>query len=638
MCGIAGRIDPGGGGDPVLLRAMCDAMVHRGPDSAGYLVDGGVMLGMRRLAIIDVAGGDQPRFSEDGSVAVVFNGEIYNHRELRAGLLARGHVLSSDADTEVIAHLWEEHGPDCVTHLRGMFAVAIWDAGRRELLLARDRLGKKPLYWSDAGGILRFGSEPRVVLQDPDVPRDVDPVAIDAFLVNQYVPHDLCAFAALHKLPPASRLHWRPGDGAPVIDRYWHLDYEPKDRLELPEAAERVRELLLEATRLRLMSDVPLGAFLSGGTDSAAVVAAMARTSAEPVRTFSVAFADAEFDETPYARMVAERYGTDHQRLEVGPLDAGLLPRLAWHFGEPFADPAALPTYQLSELARAHVTVALSGDGGDESFAGYRRYWQLARTLPAERVPAPARRAAARALAAVAGGTEGRSALPRAARLAHRLTLSPAARYSDLFRYLTDADRDRLYTDEFRAAVAGRDPLAHVEAAWATRPGSAPVDRLMAVDLDTYLPDDLLPKVDVTSMAHSLEVRAPLLDHVLVEEAARMPVALKLRGTDGKVVLREAVRPWLPDGLLDRPKQGFAVPLERWLREELRDLPELVLLDPRATERGLFRPGAVRALIEEHRDGTDRSAQLWALINLELWFRTCVDRVTATAAELPALL
>lgn len=638
MCGIAGRVDPGGSGDPALLHAMCDAMVHRGPDSAGYLVDGGVMLGMRRLAIIDVAGGDQPRFSEDGSVAVVFNGEIYNHRELRAGLLARGHVLSSDADTEVIAHLWEEHGPDCVTHLRGMFAVAIWDAGRRELFLARDRLGKKPLYWSDAGGILRFGSEPRVVLQDPDVPRDVDLVAIDAFLVNQYVPHDLCAFAALRKLPPASRLRWRPGDAAPAIDRYWHLDYEPKDRLELPEAAERVRELLLEATRLRLMSDVPLGAFLSGGTDSAAVVAAMAQTSAEPVRTFSVAFADAEFDETPYARMVAERYGTDHQELEVGALDAGLLPRIAWHFGEPFADPAALPTYQLSELAREHVTVALSGDGGDESFAGYRRYWQLARTLPAERVPASARRALARALAALAGGTEGRSTLPRAARLAQRLTLSPSARYSDLFRYFTDADRERLYTDEFRAALAGSDPLAHVEAAWASHPGVEAVDRLMAVDLDTYLPDDLLPKVDVTSMAHSLEVRAPLLDHVLVEEAARMPVALKLQGTDGKVVLREAVRPWLPDGLLDRPKQGFAVPLVRWLREELREVPEQVLLDPHATSRGLFRPEAVRALIDEHRSGADRSAQIWALVNLELWFRTCVDQVVATAAELPALL
>ncbi|MCD6726516.1 MAG: asparagine synthase (glutamine-hydrolyzing) [Solirubrobacteraceae bacterium] len=636
MCGIAGRIDPGGHHDEVLLRRMCDAIEHRGPDSAGYLVDGGVMLGMRRLAVIDLAGGEQPMFNEDRSVAVVFNGEIYNHDELRADLRRRGHSFATRSDTEVIAHLWEDHGPSFVERLRGMFAIAVWDSVRRELLLARDRLGKKPLHWTLAGGVMRFGSEPRVLLQDPAVPRDVDPAALDAFLVNQYVPHDLCAFSALRKLAPASRLLWRPGAGEPRVERYWHPEHEPKLAIELPEAAEQVRELLLESTRIRLMSDVPLGAFLSGGMDSAAVVAAMARTHSGTIRTFSVAFPGSTVDETPYALEVARHCGTEHEVLEVEPVHAALLPRLAWHFGEPFADPAALPTYQLAELARERVTVALSGDGGDEAYAGYRRYWQLARTLPADRVPLPLRRGLARALAA-ARGTEGRSPLQRAARLAQRLTLSPAARYADLFRYLRESDRRSLYSDELQSALAGRDPLEHVERAWASSAGLDPIDRVMAVDRETYLPDDLLAKVDVASMARSLEVRAPLLDHVLVEHAARLPAELKMHGTRGKIVLRAAAEPWLPPGFLDRPKQGFAVPLAHWLRHELRGLPEDVLLDPRSVDRGLLRPQAVRALVAEHDAGLDRSAQIWALVNLELWFRTCVDQVSTTPAELPAL-
>ncbi len=636
MCGIAGKVTDGEPVSAELLTRMCDSIRHRGPDGEGIHLEGPVGLGMRRLAVIDLVSGDQPLASEDGQVIAVFNGEIYNHVALRAELERRGHRFRGHSDGEVIVHLYEEYGARCVERLGGMFAIALWDARERLLMLARDRVGKKPLYYSRSGPGLLFASEPRAILLDPEVPREVDPHAIDAFLVNQYVPHDLCAFKAVAKLAPGSRLLWHPG-GEPRVERYWSADYLPKRAISAAEAEERVRTIILEATRARLMSDVPLGAFLSGGVDSSIVVAAMAMTSAEPVRTFSVSFPGSDVDEAPYARAVADRYGAEHTELAVGPPDPDLLPRIAWHFGEPFADPAALPTFQLSELTRRHVTVALNGDGGDESFAGYRRYWQLARTRPADGLPRASRRALASAAARLAGGTEGRAPLPRAARLASRLALSPAHRYADLFRYFRNEDRERLYTPEFAAHVAASDPLAHVADAWERRSGLGAVDRLMAVDLDTYLPDDLLAKVDVTSMANSLEVRSPLLDHGLIEFAASLPARLKLRGTEGKVVLRDAVRGWLPDEILDRPKQGFAVPLSNWLREGMRDVPEEVLLDPVATARGIFREEGVSRLIAEHREGRDRADQLWAMINLELWFRTCVDRTVATPAELPTL-
>ncbi|MEA2429254.1 MAG: hypothetical protein QOF37_2882 [Thermoleophilaceae bacterium] len=636
MCGIAGLVTSREPVDRAAVERMCDCLVHRGPDSQGLHVDGPVGLGMRRLSIIDLVSGDQPLYSEDRQVVLVFNGEIYNHVPLREELRAHGHSFSGGSDAEVVVHLWEEMGPACLERLRGFFAFAIWDGRRGELFLARDRLGKKPLYWAHEGGALLFASEPRALFQDGRVPRTVDPRAIDAYLVNQYVPHDLCAFAHVHKLPPASWLRWRPG-GEPEIGRWWRLEYGPKSGLSDGEAVERFRELFLESTRLRLMSDVPLGAFLSGGVDSSAVVAAMAMTSPETVRTFSVRFPYQGFDEAPYARAVAEHYGTEHHELEIGEPDASLLPRIAWHFGEPFADPAALPTYQLSELTRRHVTVALAGDGGDESFAGYKRYRQLAATLKADRLPAGLRRGVAAALRRAAGGTEGRSPLPRAARLAARLALTPASRYADLFRYLREQDRQSLYGPWLREQLASGHPLAHVERAWAERDGLEPLDRLMAVDLETYLPDDLLAKVDVTTMANSLEMRAPFLDHELMEFAARLPVPQKLRGGEPKWLLREAVRDWLPPGHLDREKLGFAVPIGAWLRGQLAELPEQVLLDPVAQARGVFDPAAVRRTIEEHRGGLDRSQQLWAMLNLELWFLTCVDSSPATAAGVPAL-
>ena len=637
MCGIAGVVAHGKPVGEELVAAMCEAMRHRGPDSAGLHVEGNVGLGIRRLAIIDLVTGDQPLYSEDGSVVLVFNGEVYNHAALRRELRASGHRFATRTDGEVIVHLWEQYGTGCVERLRGMFAFAIWDARRNMLFLARDRLGKKPLFYARRGGSLRFASEPQAILQDPDIPREVDPVALDAFLVNQYVPHHLCAFRHLHKLPPASTLVWRPG-GEPVVSRYWRLSYEPKSSASKADAAEALRHEILQATRLRLASDVPLGAFLSGGLDSSTVVAAMAMTSSATVRTFSAAFPGHVLDETPHARRIARRYATDHCELEVGPPDADLLSRMAWHFGEPFADPAGLPTFQLCELTRRHVTVALNGDGGDESFAGYRRYWQLAATRSAERVPLAIRRGLARAAEHLARGTEGRTPARRGARLARRLALPAPRRYSDLFRHFSDRDRQQLYGPMLRAAREESDPLAHVERAWGTAQFDDWVDRAMATDLDTYLPDDLLVKVDLCSMANSLEVRSPLLDHELMEFAATLPRALKMRERTGKLILREAVRPWLPDEILDRPKHGFGVPIADWLRDELRSMPAEILLDPRSRDRGTFEPAEVRRVIDEHHQGLDRSLQLWAMLNLELWFRTCVDPPRVRPAERPTVV
>jgi asparagine synthase (glutamine-hydrolysing) len=630
MCGIAGKVT---GGKPVergLIERMCAALVHRGPDSGGVHVRGPAAIGMRRLAVIDVEGGAQPIYSEDGSIVLVLNGEIYNHRALRRELAGRGHALRSGSDAEVVVHLYEELGAACVDRLQGMFAFAVWDERRGRLMLARDRLGKKPLYWALHGGALVFGSEPRALLQDPELPREPDPVAIDAFLVNQYVPHHLCAFRGMRKLAPASTVVWSPG-GTPHVARYWDLEYRPKLRLGADEAAERLRGLILAATGRRLESEVPLGALLSGGLDSSTVVAAAVRASGRRIKTFSVAFRDQGVDESAHARAVARHCGTEHHELELDAIEPGLLPRIAWHLGEPLADPAVVPTFQLAELTRRHVTVALNGDGGDESFAGYDRYRRLASTRPAEALPAHARRALASRLLRLAGGDEGRAPWPRAARLARRAALSPPRRYADLFRHFGEADRGGLYGPALSHALDQYDPLSHVEAEWLARPGVGWADRAMATDLRTYLPDDLLAKVDLTSMAHGLEVRSPLLDQELMAFAARLPARLKGNLTSGKLLLKRAVRPWLPAEIIDRPKHGFAVPIAAWLRGPLREFAEDMLLDRATVARGMLAPAGVRAALRDHAAGHDRSLAIWTMLSLELWLRTCVDAMPATA-------
>jgi asparagine synthase (glutamine-hydrolysing) len=627
MCGIAGKLDMRGPVDDALLARMCSVIEHRGPDSRGAHTEDGVALGMQRLSIIDLATGDQPIYNEDRSVVVVHNGEIYNYKELREGLRERGHTLATQGDTEVIVHLYEEHGERCVEHLRGMFAFALWDRSKRRLLLARDRVGKKPLFYRATPDAFWFASEPKSILQDPEVPRDVDRDAIDSYLQLQYVPHPLSAFAALKKLPPAHTLVWEPG-GSPRLRRYWQLSYEDRSGgASQAEMEEQVREGLIEATRLRMRSDVPVGAFLSGGVDSSAVVAAMAKAGSPQVRTFSIGFDVEAYDETSYAREVARQYGTEHHEFRVEPSAMEVLSQLVWHYGEPFADSSAIPSFYLAQLTRQHVTVALNGDGGDESFAGYQRYANQHLAGRLHVVPAPLRRAAGRLMERVGPGAEHRDARSRAHRVATSMAMDEWERYAMWMSYFRLSETERLYTREFRDSLpAERTAPGLIGAAWHATDASNLTERMLATDVETYLPGDLLVKMDIATMAHSLEVRSPFLDHVFMERVAGMPASAKLAGRTTKSLLKEAVRPWLPDDLIDRPKMGFGVPLAEWFRGALRDLPAEILLDPAAVDRGWFEPAEVRRLIDSHVSGAqDNAYKLWALLQLELWLRTYVD-------------
>ncbi len=604
---------------------MCALVEHRGPDARGVFLEDGVGLGIQRLAIIDLEAGDQPIFNEDRSVVVVLNGEIYNYVELRERLQRSGHRLTTQTDTEVIVHLYEDHGEDCVNFLRGMFAFAIWDRRRGRLLLARDRLGKKPLFYSHCDKTIWFASEPRAILADPQVPRDVNFRAIDSFLQLSYVPHPESAFAALRKVPPAHTLSWE--DGRFETRRYWKLTYASKPSGgSSAEREEMLREQLLEATRLRLRSDVPLGAFLSGGVDSSAVVAAMAREASGRVKTFSIGFAADEFDETPYAREVAKLFDTDHHELRVEPNALEILPRLVWHYGEPFADISAIPSFHLAELTRQHVTVALNGDGGDESFAGYRRYVAYRLMERLRYVPRPLWRLGATMSEQLGSGAQVDGARARASRFARAMLMEPADRHRIWMNCLSRSELDQLYTPEF-ANNLGANLVEHtLEDAYAASDADSELERLLDTDVNTYLPGQLLVKIDIATMASSLEVRSPLLDHQLMETAAALPVSDKVRGFTTKHIFKQALRPWLPEHILDRRKSGFGVPLANWFRSELRELPRDVLLDERSASRGIFRTEALETLIDDHLGGRrDNSGRLWSLIQLELWLRTYID-------------
>ncbi len=626
MCGIAGKVSGSEAIDPALLVRMCSVIEHRGPDSRGTFLDDGVGLGIQRLRVIDLDTGDQPIYSEDESVVVILNGEIYNYRELRDELIGGGHRFSTASDTEVIVHLYEDYGSECVHHLRGMFAFALWDRRRRRLLLARDRLGKKPLFYAQRGDTLWFGSEAKAILQDDSIERDIDLEAIDSFLHYQYVPHPLSAFAALRKLPPAHTLTW---DAARIdIKRYWRLSYRPgHEAVTEQEAHGLIRDKLLEATRLRLRSDVPLGAFLSGGVDSSAVVAAMAKQSSQPVKTFSIGFDVDTYDETRYAREIAELFETDHHELRVEPKAMEVLPTLVWHYGEPFADSSAIASLYLAQLTRRHVTVALNGDGGDENFAGYTRYVGNRVAERIARLPSPLKRVMS-GVAAVIGTTRQDSTFrSRIHRVSERARLEPDVRYSIWMAYFNETEREKLYTPEFRAQVGEARTLSLFREPYRTSDAPDPVNRLLDIDVNTYLPGDLLVKMDIASMAHSLEVRSPLLDHELMELCAGFPGAWKLRGGTTKKLFKDALRPWIPGHLLDRPKWGFGVPIDTWLRGPLREFPREVLLDSRSIERGFFRADYVRGLIDDHVSGRqDNANRIWALIQLELWLRTYVDQ------------
>ncbi|MDP9841368.1 asparagine synthase (glutamine-hydrolyzing) [Streptosporangium lutulentum] len=618
MCAIAGAVSTGCV-DPDTVRDMCETMVHRGPDGSGLHTEPSTVLGMRRLAVVDVAGGDQPVYSEDGTVVAVFNGEIYNFAELRAGLLARGHRLTSGGDSECLVHLYEEYGDSLVHHLRGMFAFALWDGRRRRLLLARDRVGKKPLYWGIRSGSLRFASELKALVRDPEWRTEVDPIALHHYLTFQYVPAPWSIIEGIHKLPPGSTLVWEGGDVR--VNRYWRLDATPRPTGPVEEEAERLRELLLEATRLRMIGERPIGAFLSGGLDSSAVVAAMARQSSKPVRTFCIGFEDAGFDERKHAGEVAGLYGTDHSELVVTASPLDVLPSLAWHFDEPFADSSAIPSLLVARMSSREVTVALNGDGGDESFGGYRRYALFQRAAHL-RVPSMAAPLLERAGQSLRSRSRQGSPARRAGWGMELAGLSPADRYTRLMSYFTERQKAEIYSPWQRSRVAGVSSGAVIEQAFGESAAGCDLTRVMDVDVNTYLPGDLLVKADLSTMACSMEARSPFLDHVIMEWAAGLPGDLKIRDGTTKYLLKRALGDWLPSHLVERPKMGFGVPLASWLRTGLRPLAHDLLTDVTARDRGLFDPRAVARLLSEHAGGRDHSNRIWTLMQFELWHRT----------------
>lgn len=628
MCGICGVVRADGGPvDEGLLRRMASTLRHRGPDGEGYRTGPGWGFGHRRLAIIDLAGGAQPMSNEDSSVWITYNGEVYNFAGIARRLRARGHVFRTRCDTEVLVHLYEERGERLVEDLRGMFAFGIWDARERRLLLARDRAGKKPLYFAEAGGNLWFASEMKALLEVPEIPRDVDREAIDLYLTYQYVPRERTIFRSIRRLLPAHLLVWKAGRSR--TERYWDIDFRRKTSLSLAEAREEFRRLLLEATRLRLVSDVPLGAFLSGGIDSSAVVAAMAEASSAPVKTFSIGFPEADYTETRYAKMVADRFGTDHTEFTVEPKALEVLPSLVWHYDQPFADSSAIPTYYVSKVTRAHVTVALNGDGGDELFAGYDRYRGVLLAERARRVlPEGLRTGLHRAASVLPEGAGRVSYARRLRRFLEAVTTDDAAATNlRLFGYFDEAMKADLYTPEMRAATRGAGAPALYLDAVARAPADDLLDRLLYTDVTNYLADCLLVKVDVASMAVSLECRSPFLDHEVMEFAASLPAAWKVRGPFGKWFLRRAYEEILPRPILERGKMGFGVPIAPWFRGEMRGYLRDVLLDPASLRRGYFRREAVEALIAEHERGARNHAhRLWALLALEMWHRVVLER------------
>ena len=632
MCGIAGIIwqDARRPGDGAQAQSMARALAHRGPDGEGVEVLGPAALAHRRLAIVDLSpAGRNPLSNEDGSVWVTFNGEIYNFQELRGELLAKGHVFRSRTDTECLVHLYEELGEDMVPRLRGMFAFAIWDVKKRKLLAARDRLGKKPFHYREDPDAFRFASEPAALHAGMrDVAADLETVHLA--IHYGYVPCPRSAFEGARKLPPAHLLTWEPGKRAQVR-RYWQVDYRAKLDASTPAARarieERLRELILESTRLRLISDVPLGAFLSGGIDSSSVVAAMARSQHDAVKTFTIGFSEKAFDERAYARSVARQYRTEHLERLVEPDVVSILPQLVTRYGEPFADSSALPTWAVSKVAREKVTVALSGDGGDETWGGYLRFTanEMARVY-GRYVPRPARAALLRLLEAVPRSARAPLIVRYARRFLTTFELGPARRNAEWGLVVKRDTTRALYDPDFERRMSGLEPASVYLDKWNEALCDTDEERALYADLSLYMPDDILVKVDIASMCHGLECRAPLLDHHVVELAARVPPREKFGMRRTKIMLKRAMRPWLPSVLLDRPKRGFSVPVGTWLRGPLLPLLRDTVLSERARARGIFAPRAVERLISEHVGGTwNWGAELWGMLWLELWFRDQID-------------
>jgi asparagine synthase (glutamine-hydrolysing) len=640
MCGICGivSIDPRERITSSMVVHMRDTLTHRGPDDCGVYIGPGVGLGHRRLSIIDLSpDGRQPMVNENGTVFVVFNGEIYNFESLRRRLIAEGHRFKSRTDSEVIVHLYEEHGPDCVRYMRGMFAFGVWDERHRSLLLARDRLGKKPLFYRFDGERLLFGSEAKAILAYPKVMPEADLNAINHYLSFGFVPSPLTAFKGIKKLPPAHTLVFE--DGKILVRRYWRLNYGPKLDIDEEEACEEIVGRLSEATRLRMISDVPLGAFLSGGIDSSAIVAVMAGLSAKPVKTFSIGFKQAEYDERPYARLVAERFGTDHHEFEVEPAHAvDLVEKLVWHYNEPYADSSALPTYYLSKLTREHVTVTLNGDAGDENFAGYRRYSVSRMASYLEKAPASLRSILGMLISSLYRLTGGDSRLAERSRaLSEVLRVDWRLGYAYMLSHFREDRKHQLYSPEFASEVADCRSEELVLELFRQADTEDPIDSTLYVDVNLYLPEDLLVKVDIASMAVALEARSPMVDHEFMEFAARLPSKFKLSGSSTKAIFKRALSKLLPAPILQRQKKGFSVPLDHWFQGELSGFIRETLLSNQCLGRGYFNPTYIRRILDEHTSGQRNwHHQLWSLLVLELWNRIFIDTSAYARQSLPA--
>jgi asparagine synthase (glutamine-hydrolysing) len=594
----------------VLLRRMTDIIRHRGPDDDGRWLGDNAGLGMRRLSIIDVQGGKQPITNEDGSVIAVFNGEIYNYQRLRQELEAAGHRFATNSDTETIVHAYEDDGPDFVRRLRGMFAIALWDRERRRLVLTRDRFGKKPIHYMVDNGRLIFGSEIKSLLLASGARRQLDPLAVSQYFTLGYIPSPRTAFAGIYKLPAAHTLCFERERAS--LRRYWQLDFTPRCNDDVETATRRVRELLTEAVRIRLMSEVPLGAFLSGGVDSSAVVALMSQLATEPVKTFSIGFEEEDYSEVEYARRVANRYHTDHHEFFVRPDLLSVLPHLVWQFDEPFADASMVPTYYVSKLAREHVTVALSGDGGDELFGGYDRYMPGTLETRLSEGARPLREVGRAVGALLPDGTRGKNRLLN-------LGLPPEERYTEAASVVPTALRQRLLQPDF-IFQGQSDPRRAQLDHFAQAPELDLFTRMQRVDVETYLPYDILVKVDKASMLTSLETRAPLLDHVLAEYVASLPHEVRNRGDQLKYLFKRAVRDLLPKEILSRRKMGFGLPVEHWLRGELRELAHDLLSSQQARQRGVIDTRLVERLLSDHQRRLRNYARpIWTWLCFELW-------------------
>lgn len=632
MCGITGAVwrDDRSAVVPDLLTKMTDAIAHRGPDDSQFWIGAdhrdaygnrlGAALGFRRLSIIDLEGARQPMANEDGTVRMVFNGEIYNYRTLRRRLEGTGHRFATHGDGESILHLYEDLGTECFSQLNGMFAIALWDANRHRLILARDRIGQKPLFYAVKDDRLVFGSELKCLAAVEGVCTEIDPAAIDEFLTYQYIPHPGTIWKGVRKLAPGHFAVYENGQLS--VQRYWDIDFTVQRPIHHREACETLRELLTDSVKLRMQSDVPLGSFLSGGIDSSLITAIAQSQSEDPVRTFSIGFPISDFDETAYAAQVAEHLGTQHERFEVMPNGVEVIDKLVWHYDEPFGDSSAVPTWYLSELTKKEVTVALSGDGGDELFAGYERYqalWLsglLQKMFPVQKIPGIG------LVQRLPDSNRRHSLIRRGKRFLEAIGQPTARRYLNWLQIFPETLRASLYTDDFVTALPGDDPFEFLESVWSRSRGRDVVTRASICDMLSYLPCDLCTKVDIASMAHGLEVRQPMLDYRVVEFAASLPVGLKFRGRRGKLILQDTFGSMIPKSIFTRKKMGFGIPIGAWFRNELKPMVHDTLLGSDAKTAPLFRQDAIAELVHSHESGEQNHGyRLWNLLILEKWLR-----------------